>query len=84
MLKSGLEGKENIKFMLVTNKGHNPNYTSDAVKYLGEFGKARAKLARNKKATAADKAAFVASYDWKRMTAQDEEVWKAIFDHLDN
>lgn len=84
MLKSGLEDKENIKFMLVSGKGHNPNYTSEAVKYLGEFGKARAKLARNKKATAADKAAFVASYDWNRMTAQDEEVWKAIFDHLDN
>ena len=84
MLKEGLEGKDNVKFMLVQNKGHNPNYTEDAVKYLGEFGKARAKLARNKKATVEDKAAFVASYDWNRMTTQDENVWKAIFDHLDN
>ena len=84
MLKSGLEGKDNVKFMLVSGKGHNPNYTEDAVKYLGEFGKARAKIARNKKATAADKAAFVASYDWNRMTLQDEKVWKVIFDHLDN
>ena len=82
-LKEGLEGKDNIKLMLVTGKGHNPNYTEEAVKYLGEFGKARAKLAHNKKATAADKASFVASYDWDRMTAQDENVWKAIFDHLD-
>ena len=81
-LKSGLEGKKNVKFMLVSNKGHNPNYTEDAVKYLGEFGKARAKLLRNKKASAEDKAAFVASFDWNRMTAQDEQVWKAIFDHL--
>ena len=83
-LKAGLEGKDNVKFMLVSNKGHNPNYTEEAVKYLGEFGKARAKLARNKKATAADKAAFVASYDWNRMTVQDENIWKAIFDHLDS
>ena len=83
-LKAELEGKDNIKLMLVTNKGHNPNYTEEAVKYLGEFGKARAKLARNKKATAEDKAKFVASYDWNRMTVQDENVWKVIFDHLDS
>ena len=29
--------KENIKLLLVSNKGHNPNYTEDAVKYLGEL-----------------------------------------------
>ena len=84
MLKEGLEGKENVKLMLVSGKGHNPNYTAEAVKYLGEFGKARAKIARNKKATAADKSAFVESYDWNRMTVQDEKVWKVIFDHLDS
>ena len=84
MLKEGLEGKENVKIMLVQNKGHNPNDTAEAVKYLGEFGKARAQIARNKKATAADKSAFVESYDWNRMTVQDEKVWKVIFDHLDS
>lgn len=83
-LNASLLGKDNIKLMLVTGKGHNPNYTEEAVKYLGEFGKARAKLARNKKATAADKAKFVASYDWDKMTVQDEKVWKDIFDHLDS
>ena len=46
-------------------------------------GRKRAKLVRNKKLTAEDKASFVASYDWQRMTEQDEAVWKAIFDHLD-
>ena len=33
--------------------------------------------------TPEQKAAFVASYDWDRMTAQDESVWKEIFDCLD-
>ena len=83
-LKAGLEGKDNVRLMLVANKGHNPNYTEEAVSYLEGFGKARAKLARNKKATAADKAAFVASYDWDKMTVQDESVWKEIFEHLDS
>ena len=81
ILKSGLADKANVEFMLVEGKGHNPNYTADAVKYLGEFVKARAKF--NKKATAEEKAKFVASFDWERMTAQDSEVWKRIFEALD-
>ena len=83
IIKKGLEGKENVRLMLVEGKGHNPNYTADAVKLLGEFGAARAKLARKKNATKEEKAAFVASYDWNAMTAQDEGIWKAIFEHLD-
>ena len=84
ILHAGLKGKDNIRFLLLPNKGHNPNYTEDAVKYLNEFGKARAKLARKKGLTAEEKAAFVASYDWDRMTVQDEAVWAAVFEHLDN
>jgi pimeloyl-ACP methyl ester carboxylesterase len=83
ILAESLAGKENIRLMLVQNKGHNPNYTHNAVKLLGEFGKARAKLARNKKATKEEKAAFVASYDWNAMTAQDKSIWDEIFKHLD-
>lgn len=81
ILKSGLSDKENVEFLLVEGKGHNPNYTADAVKYLGEFVKARAKL--SKKSTAGEKAKFVASFDFDRMTAQDADVWKKIFDTLD-
>lgn len=74
-LKVGLDGIENVKFLFVKNKGHNPNYTEEAVKYLGEFSKARAKLARKKNLSKEEKAKFVASYDWGRMTAQDDSVW---------
>ena len=84
ILSSELKDKENIDIVLVNGKGHNPNYTADAVKYLNEFSVARAKLARNKKATAEEKAAFVASYDWNRMTEQDGAVWERIFAHLDD
>ena len=83
-LKAGLDGKENIRLMLVNRKGHNPNYTEEAVALLGEFGKARAKFTRKKNASKEEKAAFVASFDWEKMTAQDEAVWKEIFAHLDN
>ena len=75
---------ENVTLMLTSNKGHNPNYTEDAVKYIGEFGKARAKLLRNKKASKDDKARFVESFDWHRMTKQDDVVWDKILKHLES
>lgn len=83
LLKAELEGKENIRFLLVDKKGHNPNYTEEAVQYLQAFSKERAKLLRKKGLTKEEKAAFVASFDWNKMTVQDEKVWEVIFDHLD-
>lgn len=83
ILKEGLEEKENVKLLLVSGKGHNPNYTADAVRLLGEFSKARAKFAKKKNATAEEKARFIASFDWERITAQDEAIWSEIFAHLD-
>ena len=83
MLKKELAEKENVSFLFVSGKGHNPNYTADAVKLLGEFGKARTKFAKKKNATKEEKADFVASFDWEKITAQDEDVWSEIFAHLD-
>jgi dipeptidyl aminopeptidase/acylaminoacyl peptidase len=83
ILKEGLDGKENVRFLLVSNKGHNPNYTEDAVKLLAEFSKARTKFAKKKNATQEEKAHFVESFDWDQMTVQDEAVWNEIFAHLD-
>lgn len=83
-LKAGLAHKDNVKFLLVENKGHNPNYTEDAVSYLGEFSAA---LSRNGKKkllqTPEQKMAFKNSWDWHRMTMQDETVWEEIFKTLD-
>lgn len=82
ILKEGLAEKENVHFMLVSGKGHNPNYTADAVGLLGEFSKARAKFSKKKNTTKEEKANFVASFDWEKITAQDEDVWNKIFAHL--
>ena len=83
-LRRALEGEENVDFLLLDGKGHNPNYTADAVAYKDKFF---AELTAAKKkgilTTDDEKSAFVASYDWRRMTEQDTEVWDRIFDHLD-
>ena len=84
ILKKALDKKENIRLMLVKNKGHNPNYTEDALKLLSAFGKARAKLLRKKNASAEEKSEFVSSFDWNGMTAQDTAIWSTILEHLGN
>ena len=84
ILKEGLNDKENIRFLLVENKGHNPNYTEEAVKLLEVFKKARAKFAKKKNTTKEQRAQFLASFNWHKMTEQDEAVWQEIFAHLDD
>lgn len=83
-LKKGLEGKENISFLLVEGKGHNPNYTKEALVKLNEFVAAK-KTAYKKKAlsTEEEKKAFIASFDWDKMTEQDEKVWAEIYKALE-
>ena len=84
ILNEALCDNENVKLLLVKNKGHNPNYTEEAVEHLGEFFKAKAKLAKEKDLSDEDKKKFVASFNWEKMTEQDEAVWQTVFEHLDN
>ena len=81
-LKAGLSHKENVTFLLTENKGHNPNYTEDAVAYLGQYS---ADVGKRKKSltTKEAKKAYRESWDWDRMTTQDEAVWEEIFKTLD-
>ena len=78
-----LEDKENIHFHLEEGKSHNPSYTADAVRYKDAFfADLQALRKRGKKVSPEERAAFMASYDWKRMTAQDEKVWDMIVSHF--
>ena len=85
ILKSALADKAGVLFVLEYNKGHNPNYTEDASKYLMEYVHEKSKLMSQKKLiTPEQKKFFLARFDWDRMTAQDERVWQKIFEHLDD
>ncbi len=84
-LYAALCKKDNAKLILEVGKGHNPNYTEDAVVYLGEYLGNLAKLRKKGKLNSdEEKAKFLASYDFDRMTAQDERVWRDIFENLDS
>ena len=83
VLQSKLENKENILFLLVNNKNHNPNYTIDAVKYKDTFFKKyKTALKKNKLITEEAKTAFINKFDWNKMTAQDMSIWSQILDVL--
>jgi pimeloyl-ACP methyl ester carboxylesterase len=84
ILQKALAERDNVKFLFVDGKGHNPNYTQNAVKLLREFSKARARILRKKGVTPDDLASFVGSFDWRAMTEQDENIWEKIFLHLDS
>lgn len=84
ILERELKGKENITFLRLTGKNHNPNYTQDAVKYVGSFFADLQKAMKKRKlVTDEEKKAFRDKYDWNRMTAQDDAVWEEILAFLE-
>ena len=78
-----LSHKDNIRFILLNGKNHNPNYTVSAVEYLTDFFLTLTdKKKKGELDTPDKKAKFISSYDWWRMTEQDEALWSEIFTTL--
>jgi len=83
VLQQALSKKENIRFLVTENKGHNPSYTCNAVCYKDAFfAEFQRNVKKKKLETAAQQEAFMSRFDWKRMTEQDETVWSEILNHL--
>lgn len=78
-LKDKLSGRENVVFLEVEGKGHNPNYSKNAVgllkKFFIQFKKKSKSGALNSREA---RIAFRDSFDWDAMTQQDGEVWEKI------
>ncbi|MBQ9939545.1 MAG: alpha/beta fold hydrolase [Oscillospiraceae bacterium] len=85
VMKKALGNRENITFVELDGKGHNPNYTEDAVKYKDAFFAEYQQALKENALTDDDaKQAFVAKFDWNRMTKQDDDVWTLIFAALES
>lgn len=70
-------------YLIYSDRGHNPNYTADAAAYLQDtFGRFNKLNRAGRLLTLKKKQAFFADTDWRRMTAQDEEFWKRVFEFL--
>ena len=82
-IQKGLHLKENIKFVLVDKKLHNPNYTVEAVKALTSFLKEKSKLVKKGLLnTKEQQESFINKFDWYQITEQDETIWNMIFETL--
>ena len=85
VMKKGLSKNPNIEFMLLKGKNHNPNFTEFAVVYKDDFFRTLSKKLKKKElVTDEQKKAFVESFDWWKMTAQDENIWEKIFNFLES
>ena len=82
-LQKGLADKENVRLMLVSKKGHNPNYTKEAVKELSKYTfLLNQKKKKKELSTPEARKAFRESFDWNKITEQDEEIWAEIYNTL--
>ena len=85
VLEHALSGRSNIRFLVTKNKGHNPSYTCDAVRYKDDFfAQFQRQVKKKKLETKQQQEAFMSAFDWWRMTEQDEAVWDVILKHLQN
>lgn len=79
-----LVGNEKIELMLVHGKKHNPNYSAEAVAELTRMTDAMTEgIKKNSFKTPEDAEKFRTSWDWHKITEQDEELWGKIFDFID-
>lgn len=85
ILFNNLNKRDTLKFILLNNKGHNPNYSVEAVKYLNEYSTTKQKMKKKKLLeTTEQKKKFINSFNWHKMTEQDEELWQKINNWLKN
>lgn len=79
-----IKNKPNIEVIITDGKGHNPNYTVDAVKYMREvFGNYASLVKDGTLKTIVDKKDFMKDKDIFKMTEQDEEIYQKIFSFIE-
>ena len=79
-LMEALKDKENIRFITVEGRGHNPNMTPKAVKALNAFFAEKKQLEKKRKLrTPEEKQALIEKHDFWKMTEQDMNLWNEIF-----
>ena len=70
---------KHIHIVKVNNRGHNPNYTEEAAKYLSEvFGTFNQLLKKKKIKTDEEKINYFKDVDINRLTEQDQDMFNQI------
>lgn len=73
----------NIKLLKLNGRRHNPNYTDEAVKNMNEvFGNYNYLIKTKKIKSNADKVSYFKDVSINKLTEQDQDVFKQIFDFI--
>ena len=73
----------NIETLTVLDRHHNPNYTKDAVDYMNQtIGTYLTLMKKKKLQTIEERKEYFADKSLMRMTEQDDEVFKKIFEFI--
>lgn len=73
-----------VRFITVDGRGHNPNFTADAVKLKDAFfAEKRTLEKKHKLRTPEAKSALIKKYDFWKMTEQDMSLWNQIFSFIE-
>ena len=84
-LKNALSDKENISFLEISGRDHNPNYTEEALKYKEKFFNEHKKAERRLKRGGVEaQREFAKRYDFDKMTEQDSKLWEKIYSFLES
>lgn len=79
-LIKAFEGNENVRFITVEGRSHNPNFTESAVKALAAFFNEKKQLEKKRKLrTPEQKSALISRHDFWQMTEQDMTFWNQVF-----
>ena len=79
------EDSGHIRFLLLNGKNHNPTYEAESVTYKDDFfAQFQKALKQGLLSSPEAQAEFMGQFDWWHMTAQDMDVWNAIFAHLNS
>ena len=79
-LMESLKDNENVKFITVDGRAHNPNFTPDAAKALAKFFAEKKELEKKGKLkTDKQKLDLIARHDFWKMTEQDMDFWSKVF-----
>ena len=71
---------DRIRFIEVDKRGHNPNFTEEAVVAKDAFFAEKASLEKKHKLrTPEEKQALIAKHDFWKMTEQDMTLWNEVF-----
>ena len=82
-LVEAFKDSENIRFITVDKRGHNPNFTEEAVVVKDAFfAEKRALEKKHKLRTPEEKKALISRHDFWKTTEQDMNIWNQIFDFI--